>query len=137
HAYVAPLTAGVDSEIVCPRQNGPPFDGAGVAGIGLTTTLVVPAGEVQPFTVTVSEDVPPSVVAALARVGVWSDEGKPFGPVHAYVAPATAGVERKIVEPSQYGPLFDGAGVAGVGLTVTLIGDDGALAQPAVVVVTV
>ena len=55
HAYVAPLTAAVESEMVWPEQYGPPFDGAGVAGTGLTTTFVVPAAEGQPFTVTVTE----------------------------------------------------------------------------------
>ena len=55
HAYVAPATVGVEREIVAPAQYGPPFDAVGVAGIGLTTTLVVPAAEVQPETVTVTE----------------------------------------------------------------------------------
>jgi len=47
-AYVAPVTVGVESEIVAPSQYGPPFDAVGVAGAGLTTTSVVPAAEVQP-----------------------------------------------------------------------------------------
>jgi hypothetical protein len=55
HAYVAPLTNGVESAIVAPSQYGPPFEAVGVAGIGLTTTLVVPAAEVQPLTVIVTE----------------------------------------------------------------------------------
>ena len=46
---------------------------------------------------------------------------KPFGPVHAYVAPATAGVESWIVAPSQYGPPFEAVGVAGAGLTTTFV----------------
>jgi hypothetical protein len=45
------------------------FDAVGVAGIGLTTTLVVPAAEVQLLTVTVTEYVPASAVVAFARVG--------------------------------------------------------------------
>ena len=68
-AYVAPLTVGVESEIVAPAQYGPPFDALGVAGIALTTTLVVPAAEVQPLTVMVTEYVPASAVVALERVG--------------------------------------------------------------------
>lgn len=56
--------------MVWPVQNGPLFDGAGVAGRGLTTTLVVPAAEVQPLTVTVTEYVPASAAAAFARVGL-------------------------------------------------------------------
>ena len=54
----------------------------GVAGIGLTTTLVVPAAEVQPLTVMVTEYVPASAVVALDRVGFCRDEVKPFGPLH-------------------------------------------------------
>jgi hypothetical protein len=59
----------------------------------LTTTFVEPAAEVQPLTVTVTEYEPPSAVVALARIGFCSAEVKPFGPVHAYVAPTTIGVE--------------------------------------------
>jgi hypothetical protein len=55
HAYVAPATAGVESEIVVPSQYGPPFDAVGVAGVAFTTTVVVPAADVQPLTVIVTE----------------------------------------------------------------------------------
>ena len=55
HAYVAPATVGVESEIVPPAQYGPPFEALGVAGIGLTTTVVVPAAEGQLLTVIVTE----------------------------------------------------------------------------------
>jgi hypothetical protein len=55
----------------------------GVAGVALTTTLVVPAADVQPFTVTVTEYVPASATVALLRVGFWSADVNPFGPVHA------------------------------------------------------
>ena len=81
--YVAPLTNAVESEIVAPSQYGPPFDAVGVAGVALTATVVVPAAEVQPLTVTVTEYVPAPAVVALARVGFCSDEVKLFGPVHA------------------------------------------------------
>jgi hypothetical protein len=135
HAYVAPATAGVESEIVEPVQNGPPFEAVGVDGIGFTATFVVPAADVQPFTVTVTEYVPASAVVALGRVGFWRAEVKLFGPVHEYVAPATADVEREMVEPAQYGPPFDGAGVAGVGFTTTLV-VPAADVQPATAIVT-
>ena len=69
HEYVAPLTVGVESEIVAPSQYGPPFDAVGVAGVAFTTTLVVPAADVQPLTVIVTEYVPASAVVALLRVG--------------------------------------------------------------------
>ena len=69
------------------------MEAVGVAGVALTTTPVVPAAEVQPLTVMVTEYVPASAVVALARVGFCSAELKPFGPLHAYVAPVTVGVE--------------------------------------------
>ena len=101
HEYVAPATAAVESWIVAPSQYGPPFEAVGVAGIALTTTFVVPAAEVQPFTVTVTEYVPASASVAFGRVGFWSVEVKPFGPVHEYVAPDTVGVKSAIVAPAQ------------------------------------
>ena len=107
----------------------------GVAGIGLTTTLVVPAAEVQPLTVMVTEYVPASAVVAPERVGFCCGEVKPFGPVHAYVAPETVGVERAIVAPSQYGPPLDADGVAGVGFTTTFV-VPAAEVQPLTVMVT-
>src|SRR3954447_18793783 len=108
---------------------------AGAVGLALTTTFVVPAAEVQPLVVTVTEYVPASAVVALERVGFWSADVKPFGPVHAYVAPATAGVESAIVAPSQYGPPFDAVGVAGIGLTMTVV-VPAAEGQPLTVMVT-
>ena len=81
------------SWIVEPSQYGPLFVAVGVAGVALTTTFVVPAAEVQPLTVMVTEYVPASAVVAFARVGFCSGDVKPFGPVHAYAAPLTVGVE--------------------------------------------
>src|SRR6266568_7480729 len=101
HAYVALATVGVKSWIVAPSQYGPPLVAVGVAGVALTTTFVVPAAEEQLLTVIVTEYVPASAVVAFARVGFCSAEVKPFGPVHAYVAPVTAGVESEIVAPAQ------------------------------------
>jgi hypothetical protein len=100
HEYVAPVTAGVESEIVAPAQYGPVFEAVGVAGDGLTMTVVLPAAEVQPLTVTVTEYVP-ALASVAGSVGFWSVEVKPFGPVHEYVAPVTAAVESAIVAPSQ------------------------------------
>src|SRR3954452_20750353 len=80
-AYVAPTTVGVESWIVPPSQYGPPLEAAGVAGVGLTTTDVVPAADGQPLTVIVAEYVPASAVVALERVGFCWAEVKPFGPV--------------------------------------------------------
>ena len=53
HEYVAPATAAVESVAVPPEQIGPLFVAAGVAGAGFTTTVVLPAADVQPLTVTV------------------------------------------------------------------------------------
>src|SRR4051812_45689420 len=78
---VAPATVGVESWIVAFSQYGPPLLAVGVAEVALTTTFVVPAADVQPPTVIVTEYVPASTVVALARVGFWSAEVKPFGPV--------------------------------------------------------
>jgi hypothetical protein len=80
---VAAATVGVESEIVAPAQYGPVFEAVGVAGVGLTTTLVVPAADVQPLTVMVTEYVPASATVTLERVGFCSAEVKPVGPVQA------------------------------------------------------
>jgi hypothetical protein len=53
-AYVAPDTVGVVRFSVLPAQTGLLLDTVGVAGMALTTTLVVPAGDVQPPTATVT-----------------------------------------------------------------------------------
>src|SRR5436309_6328436 len=121
--------------MVAPSQYGPPFVAVGVAGVALTTTFVVPAAEVQPLTATVTEYVPASAVVALERVGFWSADVKPFGPVHEYVAPGTVGVESEIVAPSQYGPPFDAVGVAGIAFTITFV-VPAAYVQPLTVTVT-
>jgi hypothetical protein len=65
---VAPATVGVESAIVAFSQHGPPLLAVGVAGVALTTTFVVPAAEVQPLTVIVTEYAPPSARVVL-RVG--------------------------------------------------------------------
>lgn len=46
---------------------------------------------------------------------------KPFGPVHEYVAPATAAVERLSALPEHTGELTDKEGVAGVALIITAV----------------
>jgi hypothetical protein len=132
-AYVAPATVGVLSEIVAPSQYGPPLLAVGVAGIGLTTTVVDPAAEVQPLTVMVTKYVPALPVALC--VGFCRADVKPFGPVQAYVAPATVSVESWMVAPSQYGPPLLAVGVAGVAFTTTFV-VPAAEVQPLTVMVT-
>src|SRR3954467_8134640 len=80
HAYVAPATVGVESEIVAPSQYGPPLLAVGVAGVALTTTFVVPAAEVQPLTVIVTEYVPASAGVGFGGVGFCWVEGRRLGP---------------------------------------------------------
>src|SRR5438067_8920232 len=85
------------------------------------STFVLPAAEVQPFTVIVTEYVPASAVVALARVGFCCADVKPFGPVHAYVAPLTNAVDSEIVAPWQYGPPLLAGVVAGFAFTTTFV----------------
>ena len=120
-----------------PAQNvvAPPALIVGVAGVVLTTTFVAPAADVQPLTVTVTEYVPECAVVAPGRVGFCSEDVKPPGPVHEYVAPLTVGVESAMVAPWQYGPPFEAVGVAGVGFTTTLV-EPAEEVQPSTVTVT-
>ena len=53
-AYVAPDTVGVVRFSEPPAHSRLLLEAVGVAGIGLTTTAVVPAGEMQPAIVTVT-----------------------------------------------------------------------------------
>jgi len=121
HAYVAPLTVGVERLIVLPVQTGVLLDAVGVAGVVFTTTTVVPTADVHPPAVTVTLYVPAMAVVAEARVGFCTVDVNDDGPVHAYVAPATAAVERLRVLPVQTGVLLEGDGVAGVVLTATVV----------------
>jgi hypothetical protein len=52
-----------------PTHKGPLFKAVGVAGIVFTTSVVVPAELVHPFTVTETEYVPALAVVTLPRVG--------------------------------------------------------------------
>src|SRR6478672_13433534 len=98
--------AAVERFNAAPAQIGPLLVGAGVAGIALTRAFTVPAGLVHPFTVTVTEYVPDAAVVEEAIVGFCSEDVNPFGPVHAYVAPATAAVDKFNAAPAQIGPLL-------------------------------
>ncbi|WP_207917090.1 hypothetical protein, partial [Flavobacterium hiemivividum] len=133
--YVAPETKGVVRFKVEPTHNGPLFDAVGVAGIGLTTTVVEPAALGQPATVTVTLYVPAVARVTPEILGFCNPELKLFGPVQLYVAPETKGVVRFKVEPTHSGPLFDAVGVAGIGLTTTVV-EPSALGQPATVTIT-
>ena len=71
----------------------------------------------------------------MAIVGFCNVELKPFGPVQAYVAPATA-LEVKFNElPTQTGVFELAVGVLGMLFTTTLV-VEGELAQPLTVATT-
>jgi hypothetical protein len=107
----------------------------GVAGTALTTTVVVPAALVQPPAVTVTLYIPAAANVTPGIVGFCRAELKLFGPVQAYVAPATAGVVRLRVVPTHKGPLLAAVGVAGTALTTTVV-VPAALVHPPAVIVT-
>ena len=134
-AYVAPETAGVVRLSADPTHTGPLLDAVGVAGEELTTRVVDPAALVHPLTVTVTLYVPAAANVTLAIVGFCNEEVKPFGPVHAYVAPETAGVVRFNADPTHKGPLLAAVGVAGDGLTTRVV-EPAALVHPPTVTVT-
>ena len=66
---------------VCPVHKGPLLVGAGVAGNGFTTTVVVPGALVHVPTVTVTLYTPASVGSTFVKLGVLDVEVKPLGPV--------------------------------------------------------
>jgi hypothetical protein len=81
HAYVVAeeLLAGLPVELASTELGAVIV---GDVGLAFTVTVVVPADEVQPLTVAVTEYVPDIAVVALAIVGFCRLDVKPFGPVH-------------------------------------------------------
>jgi hypothetical protein len=67
--YVAPAIGLAVRFIVPPSHTGLLLPAVGVAGIGFTTTTVVPAGPVHPFTVALTLYVPAIAVVAFGMVG--------------------------------------------------------------------
>jgi hypothetical protein len=118
---VAPATGDAESVSVDPAQTGLLLEVVGAAGVVLTVTATVPARLVQPPTVTVTEYVPLAAAVTAAIVGFCNEDEKLFGPVHEYVAPATAGAESVSVFPVHTGELLVAVGVAGIGLTATVV----------------
>jgi hypothetical protein len=84
-------------------------------------TLVVPAAEGQPFTVTVTVYVPDAAVVGVAIEGLDVNAVKLLGPFQEYVAPGTEGVERLSVDPAHTGLLLLAAGAAACGMTTTVV----------------
>src|SRR5688572_7720740 len=90
--------------------------------LSLTNTLTVPAKLVHPLSVIVTEYTPLIASVAFGLVGVRSDDMKPFGPVHEYVAPPPAlGVLKLIVFPTHTGLLLVATGVGGSGVTFKVL----------------
>src|SRR5450759_359899 len=86
---------------------------AGVVGAALTTTVVWPGADIWPTTVAVTLYVPAFAATTPGIDGFWREDVKPFGPVHAYVAPAMVDAVRSRVWVVQSGPLFPATGGAG------------------------
>ena len=118
-----------------PTQIGELLPAVGVAGIGFTTTTVVPAALIQPITVAVTEYVPAANEVALAIEGFCNVEVKLFGPVQLYVAPATVLAVKFKTVPAQIAELLPAVGAAGVGFTITVVVPM-ELEQPATVTVS-
>ena len=133
--YVAPGMVSAVNNNEAPVQSGELLPATGVAGAVFTVTATVPALLVQPFTVTVSEYVPLAATVTPEIDGFCEADVNPFGPVHEYVAPATADVVKFNVAPMHTGLLLDAVGVAGIGLTVTAV-VPATLVQPLTVIVT-
>jgi hypothetical protein len=121
HAYVAPATVLEVNNMVEPVHTGELLPAVGAAGIGFTTTVVVPGKLAHPPTVIVTLYVPDIATVELGLVGVLRVDVNEAGPVHAYVAPPTLGVDKLIVAPAQYGPVFVAVGVAGSAFTTTAV----------------
>lgn len=131
---MAPLTEGVDKLISLPLQTGPLLVAEGVAGVVFTTTVAVPAAEVHPPTVTVTLYVPAIAVVAFTLFGVRVPFVYEPGPVHAYVAPESVGVDNAMVDPVHTGDVAVAVGIAGVALIITVV-VPAAEVQPLVVTV--
>jgi hypothetical protein len=65
-----------------PEHTGVLLFAVGVAGVGLITTLTVPAAEVQPFIFAVTEYVPDAAVVTPVIVGFCVVLVKLLGPDH-------------------------------------------------------
>lgn len=68
-------------ESVFPEQTGELLPATGDAGGGLTVTLAVPAGPVQPLAAAVTEYVPDALVPAATITGFCNVDVKLLGPV--------------------------------------------------------
>ena len=81
--YVAPAIVVAVRLRLFPSHMGELLPAVGAVGIAFTTTVVVPAADVQLLTVAVTLYTPEAAVVAAPMVGFCVDELKLFGPVHA------------------------------------------------------
>lgn len=132
--YEAPATVVAFRLRVWPEQTGVLLEAEGEEGDELTTTEVVPAAPVHPFTVTVTEYVPAFAEDTPAIEGFRVASVKLLGPDHVYVAPDTAPADKLSVNPEQIGLLLDAEGADGVWKIVTEVVPAG-LGQPPTVAV--
>jgi hypothetical protein len=94
-----------------------------MVGIGFTVAVVVPAADVQPFNVAVTEYTPLFTGCAFTIVGAATLLENEPGPVQLNVTPGVVDVALNIsVDPWHIGELLEAAGIAGVGGSVRLIG---------------
>lgn len=109
------LLVDADNVNSLPEHTGEFEDAVGVAGVSLMITLVVPAGEVQPFCDTVTLYVPLYAVDTEGMDGFCWLLVNPFGPVQLYdKVPVVDVLEVRFkVAPLQSVLLFDAVGVAG------------------------
>ena len=134
--YVAKGMVLANSVNVCPAQIGLLLEAVGAAGGLLITTVTVPPGPVQPFTVAVTVYIPAAAAVTLGIEGFCSDEEKLFGPVQLYVADGIVLAKRFNVKPTHTGLLLVATGAAGIALITTVVVAVG-LVHPLTVTVTV
>jgi multisubunit Na+/H+ antiporter MnhB subunit len=127
--YVAPALNVAVRLSVWPAQRLELLAAVGAAGIGLTVTLTVVIGLVQPNTVWVTEYVPLADVVAAPMVGFCTEDVNELGPDQPYESAPFGKAVKLNVCPAQMVELLAAVGVAGIGLIVTLVTPAG-LVQP-------
>ena len=106
----------------------------GVAGNAFTTTVVVPAGDVQIPMVTETLYVPAIAAVTGLSVGFCNDDVNPPGPVQLYVAPNIVDAVKLIDDPIHTGELLPAVGATGGGLTIRSVVPGNEVQPPDVIV---
>lgn len=98
-----------------PEQTGELLPAMGMTGVSFITGVVVPAADVQPLMVTVTEYVPAAASVTFVMDGVWLVLVNPLGPLHDQVAvPGEVVLALSAsVLPLHMGELLPATGVAG------------------------